>query len=1081
MIHGSPFPLFFRFVSRARCAFACSLLGLVSVVSAADQTLKSFDLPADAAERSLRLFSAQSGVQVIFPTDTVRGVTTQSVKGDMTAREALDRMLAGTVLVGTQNEKTGLLTIRREASAETAEKNDSSRPASSRTARNEDGTLKLETFEVMESKLLNMDKPRSRDDPQPYVTFGRGQIQNSGATNIEDFLKNRLPMNAVFVNPNQQASFTGNTSTISLRGLGPDQTLILIDGRRAPSIYVGGLSQPDLNGIPLAAVERIEVLPTTASGIYGGSATGGVVNVILRRDYSGLEAKATYENTFGTDTGARRLDLAAGFSMDNGKTNLLFSASYADRNGMSKRDRDFTQRYRFRLLANNNNNYQSFNSGSNPPYGATTNIRSSTGANLVLKNGTALNSPITFVPAGYSGSSSDNGAALAANAGKYNLNWGDSVQSSTTGRTSLFTGSTVEAFSATIRRQCNDLVQLFAEASVSRNASRLLSADSGTVKTAGLLIPTSAATNPFAQDIRVTFPLSALDEHFDTDFRTIRAATGAIVSLPRGWKAEADYVWGQSYGSWRGTITTLTPQTTLSTPSLSALVTSGAANVLRDLNANPLNLSVLGLAMGSRASTYSVTPPRSTLTDASLRLGGPLYPTPAGDIAFTASAGHRDERISEGHGVEEDYPSILPARSQSVESVYAELGIPLVAAKNALPAIQELQFQLSIRDDRYTTHGVTNRVYDAPQFGPDYDLANQPIVRATNHVNSANSTVAMRYAPVRDLTLRASYGTGFLPPSVQQLAATTSAGTPVTIIDPSRGNITNTYVITAFGGGNANLRPEKSKSWSAGLIYQPRLLPGLRLSIDYTRIKKTDAILGPSSQLIVDNQSILPGRVVRGPLTTADQSLGYTAGPINSIDDSLVNLSLAEIEAYDIQVDYEIKTHALGTFDFFVLGTEQLHFRTRLAPTTPLLENVGYFTISSTANSVLKFKGNAGLTWKFDRWTAGWTVNYFGGYYAYNASDSAATVAFRTLNQGSDHIPSQTYHDAFVSYRLPDADSSSRFWSKVRSGTEVTIGIRNIFNKAPPFDAQNTAFGYYSYYGNPRLATYYVMLKHTFN
>ena len=91
-------------------------------------------------------------------------------------------------------------------------------------------------------------------------------------------------MNAQALSTAQSPGAPNTYSAINLRGLGTDETLILVDGRRMPGISLSGERlQPDINGIPLAAVERIEVLPSTAGGIYGGSAVGGVVNVIDTR------------------------------------------------------------------------------------------------------------------------------------------------------------------------------------------------------------------------------------------------------------------------------------------------------------------------------------------------------------------------------------------------------------------------------------------------------------------------------------------------------------------------------------------------------------------------------------------------------------------------------------------------------------------------------------------------------------------------------------------------------------------------------------------------------------------------------
>jgi len=146
----------------------------------------------------------------------------------------------------------------------------------------------------------NMDISRTINDAQPYYVFEAKTIDTSGATNVEDFLKQRLTMNTVANTNGQMAGVdgtSGNTSSINLRGLGIDKTLILVNGRRMPGVSLFDTTlpaaQPDLNGIPVNAIDRIEVLPSSASGIYGGSAIGDVVNVVLKKDYAGGEIRAS--------------------------------------------------------------------------------------------------------------------------------------------------------------------------------------------------------------------------------------------------------------------------------------------------------------------------------------------------------------------------------------------------------------------------------------------------------------------------------------------------------------------------------------------------------------------------------------------------------------------------------------------------------------------------------------------------------------------------------------------------------------------------------------------------------------------
>ncbi|MBL9207294.1 MAG: TonB-dependent receptor, partial [Opitutaceae bacterium] len=555
---------------------------LASAALAADGT-KSFDIPAGDAETTLKLFTRQSGEQILYPPNKVAGVRTNLVRGEMTPAEALRVLLKETDLVAVQDGQTGAYTVQRAVPGKES-KNAASRPAGDRAAAGtsgvqiEDGTVRLGTFEVMGSKLLNMDIPRSRDDSQPYVIFDRETISASGTTNLEEFLKLRLTMNSAKSSSSQLSSnTTGNASLVNLRGLGVNQTLILIDGHRtANRSSLGSPLQADLNGIPLGAIERIEVLPTTASAIYGGAATGGVVNVILRRDYAGMEVRLTFNNTFSSDSAQRQAEFSGGLTVEGGKTNLLFAGSYSDANALRVSDRDFLTEHSLQMVNNAGGNFQTLNSGVNPPLGLTTNIRSSTGANLVLKNGTPLNSPITFVPPGYAGSATDGGAAFVPNAGKYNL-LPSRDASSNGGRSAYGNVPVVKSFMLTARRQFAPWLQVFVDAFASDNDGRL-PINSGFVATT---IQPAALNNPFQQPIVVRVPVVGNDSVNRVDIESRRLLGGFLVDLPRGWKAEADYSWSRNRDE------------SYAAPALNTTATAdvagGSVDVLRDVNAFPVD------------------------------------------------------------------------------------------------------------------------------------------------------------------------------------------------------------------------------------------------------------------------------------------------------------------------------------------------------------------------------------------------------------------------------------------------------------------------------------------------------------
>src|SRR5690606_9402610 len=162
---------------------------------------------------------------------------------------------------------------------------------------------------------------RTEDDIQPYVVIEREQIARSQATDLEGFLKTHLSMNTASRSLEQASTDPSNGfGSIDLRGLGSEQTLILVDGRRVPGVALqGNFFQPYIGGIPLSSIERIEVLPSTAGAIYGGGATGGVVNIIRKRDYTGLDLNVQYGNTFESDVASLAVSANGGFSFGEGR------------------------------------------------------------------------------------------------------------------------------------------------------------------------------------------------------------------------------------------------------------------------------------------------------------------------------------------------------------------------------------------------------------------------------------------------------------------------------------------------------------------------------------------------------------------------------------------------------------------------------------------------------------------------------------------------------------------------------------------------------------------------------------------
>ena len=568
--------------------------------------MQTFDIPAQPLAQALRQFAEQTGLQLAFESSLAEGRQSPRIQGRLSKKQVLEQLLAGTGLrYDWLDSRTVALSpipvsSTRSISSSTfrlAQADGLQRPATDEDTRMEPGATRTsaEPRESLESgkgvpevlvkgaKTINADIRRTEDDTQPYVVFDSQEIRRSQAVSLDDFLKTRLPMNTTQQSNNQSPTNVAGTSQISLRGLGANQTLILLDGRRMANSYNQGVFvQPDVNSIPLSAIERIEVLPSTASGIYGGGATGGVINIITRKDYVGADLSATYGNTSRQDASNYRLEGGTGFAMEEGRTHLLLTGSYAKSDALLNDRRDFVARSRALLLANNPS---AFYSTSTPTVSRLSNIRSQDGSNLVLKNGTALGSPFTSVPDGYAGTATDNGAALVANAGRYDLGLADIAAA---GRLAMLAGAETGALSLNLRRDFSDTVDGFADVTWldNRNLGYFTGVPSNTT------LASNAPNNPFTKAITVSFPATGIFAPITVENQSLRAAAGVIVRLPRDWTAAADYVWSRARNDRVFTSDSLgDPDGAGPGVSVTTALSSGTLDVLRDLNQYPLDWS----------------------------------------------------------------------------------------------------------------------------------------------------------------------------------------------------------------------------------------------------------------------------------------------------------------------------------------------------------------------------------------------------------------------------------------------------------------------------------------------------------
>ncbi|WP_065382827.1 TonB-dependent receptor [Hyphomonas sp. ND6WE1B] len=336
-------------LSAASLSFA---LAFAPCASSADPLVSEkvcrFNIPSQELGDALRLFSEQSSTPVLFSGEAVSGKQAPRLQGSYLPEAGLKTLLGGSGLE-TVEGPGGVRIVRperEEARASGALSRtrpqpapDPDEPDNSATETSTE-TLRAEKITVTGTSLRGL-APES----SPLQVYGRDEVLGSGATSLDQFIR-ALPQNfgggsTEFTSiglPNDSNSRQNNTSGASanLRGLGSRGTLVLINGNRmAPTSEIGDFV--DLSLIPMAAIERVEVLTDGASSIYGGDAVAGVINFILRDDFEGAETTASY----GTVTEGRmeeyRFSQTLGSAWDSG--NLIGTYEYSSRDNLTLADR----------------------------------------------------------------------------------------------------------------------------------------------------------------------------------------------------------------------------------------------------------------------------------------------------------------------------------------------------------------------------------------------------------------------------------------------------------------------------------------------------------------------------------------------------------------------------------------------------------------------------------------------------------------------------------------------------------------------------------------------------------------------
>lgn len=875
----------------------------------------------------------------------------------------------------------------------------------------------------------NMDIPRSEDDIQPYTIINSETIQQSGATSVEEVLSKVLTMNTSVQNESG-GGFTSTTSQINLRGLGANHTLILINGRRSAGIGNRGTAelsdQPNLNNIPLSAIERIEVLPTSASAIYGSSAIGGVINVILKRDYVGTELNVRYQNTLNDQQPVVNGSFVSGFSLEDGRTQVMITGSKEDQDALQHSEKKWRNMGRALQLKNNPN---SIYGGANPPAGNLVNIKSKDGSDLIT------GSSMVHIPKGWKGDLNQLGQGYA-------LGLADGM-SAWSADTSIITESKTESLGISVNRDFTSRLNIYAEGSYDEEKGKQLTTPHGY---GSVEYKANNPANPFGQDVMVTYPVNWADmeekAYRQIENKSKRLATGFTYELTPDWSLSADYAWS------RANIMINYPRRGSNNPNAKAWAADlkdGKIDLIQDT-------TTVGADVIARYWNYPKTQTQSTLNDFALRAAGTAYRWYAGDINLATGLEYRKidtEGFADHQHV--DNPWRKPTeRNMNASSAYAELSIPFISPDMGLSWAKHFDMQLAGRYERFDIKARTPLYKVDPVTQYNSVLTGYDVQEKVTY-DDFTPTIGFSFAPNDQIMLRASYSEGFITPDLNSMAEPTSnVVTTGTLTDPKTGNIINDY--TSVSGGSPDLTPESAKSYNAGIVFTPSVLTGLRLSLDYFNIQKSNNIATPSAEYVLANESQFGQRVERD-----------TQGNVISIDTTPFNALGLKTQGLDTNIRYNFDSsigHSMMSLGYTY--TDRYDEQTSLTGGWESRLN------GSASGNPIRHRANASFVLEPNsQWSFGWAAQYYGSY---NITDQNAILSQTGKVSEKLRIEDDVLHDIFARYTLKTAKMKG-------SAAQFTFGIHNVLDS---YSLDMSGSNYISRYSSALGRNYYLNMKFSF-
>lgn len=864
----------------------------------------------------------------------------------------------------------------------------------------------------------------------PVTSVGRAEIDRGQPVAVEDIIK-QLPGAVPAIGPGTNNG-SGGGATIDLRGLGANRTLVLIDGRRPVPFDLSGVV--DTNSIPLALIQRVDLVTGGASAVYGADAVAGVINFITKRNYEGLTGSFSYGTSEDSDADNMRADVTIGGNFADDRGNAVMSIGKTTTDPLLQGDRSF--------------GLVSRSSTTGSPQGSGTTVP------VQLFGENALAGQIRA-------DGSIGGPVQSFNFNPLNLYQSPLDRVQATALASFKVMDSVEAYGSLTYTRSDVGTQLAPSGSfffdyavpignpfIPALARAQICADSG------IPVAQCVAGNP--QEVLLTLGRRFVElgpRLNDFENKNYQYTVGLRGDITETWGYDAYYSSGeadqvQTRGNWgsrsrvqqalRAVSTTACLDTSNRCVPLNIF---GQAGSITPEMINFFNLSAIlrqivdqSVASGSVSGDFGETV-KSPWTDFPIGAAFGIEQRRARASTRSDSASQSGDVLGTGA------PSPDQGGSFDLLEGYGELNIPLVSDR---PGFYDLSLEAGYRYSEFTTSSTSD--YGSWKFGGSW-------------------------APIEDLRFRALMQRATRAPNIGELFQPTITGLNNLAVDPCQlalinpaqantpGTLSNLCRLTGVPvgrigalpapsagqvnvlvGGNPLLGPEEADTLTVGFVWSPAALDAFQMSFDFYDISVEKTISGPSVSDVV-NDCFDPARNPGLTFNAACAAIGRspTTGTFNGaalgVGLPTSNLGKLDTRGLDLNLSYELES-GFGMWNFAVNANHVLDYTFQATPNSVVRDCVGFYSVACGIG-IYDYKINTSAVWTYNTVEAGLMWRYLSSI----EEEPGGTVFLPAFAS----ISSYSYFDLSMGWKATDQ-------------LRLNLSVRNLLDKQPP-EVGNTIAG----------------------